>query len=127
MAPVYFIPIFIYFILPLTGLAVYIKLAMKMQWETDDPPYFSMFFLFYLYGGIFVMILTSLFWKVSGMVSILAFFLMLAGPVISIIIAVCNIKKKNDSIYHKWIFYSAVFYTVIFIGLLIISAIVSLF
>ncbi len=97
-----------------------------MREEIDDPPYFSMFFLFYLYGGVLVIILTSLFWKLSGMTAILTFFLMLAGPVITGIIAIYNTKKKNDSVYHKWVFYSSASYAVVFAGLLIMSAIISL-
>jgi len=120
----YLIPVFIYFIMPILGLVTYLKLALKMHSQIDDPPYFSLFLLFNLYGGIVVILFTTLFWKWSGIASLFSFFLLLIGPLITCIIAIYNNEKKYKSIYHKWIFYSAAFYTSMFVVLLMFSFII---
>ena len=114
MAKENLILIFIYFIMPIIGLAVYIRLALKMKKEIDVPPYFSMFCLFYLDGSVLIIILNSLFWKWSGMDSLGLLFLMFAGPIMMGIIAFINYKKKEISIFHKWAFFLSSFYFIYF-------------
>jgi len=121
------IGMFIYFIVPLIGLAMYIKVALKMKDDMDDPPYFSLFFLSYIYGGILILILTSLFWKVSGLIVVLTFFLILGGPIITSIIAIINYPLKEDSKYHKIIFYSSGFYSFIGIIYILVFLLANLF
>jgi len=109
----YVVPIFIYIILPLIGLGYYIYLALKMKAEVKDPPYITVFSLFYIYGGLLVSLLTALFWKYSGMMTILVFFQTFAAPVIVIFIAILNYPKRQKSVYHRWSFYGASAYILI--------------
>lgn len=101
----------IYIIIPLMGLLSYLNLIRKMNREhVVQPPTLGLFFLFVNYGGLLLVILTSLFWKWSAMASLGSFYLITVAPVVVGIIAYRNYKLRLQSTYHKWAFRSAVSY-----------------
>ncbi|NMM50785.1 hypothetical protein [Marinigracilibium pacificum] len=75
--------IFIYLIIPFTGLMYYLGLKRKMKaQEIPAPPAIELFIIFTTYGGLLLVTLTTLFWKWSAMASLGTFFLILVAPVI---------------------------------------------
>ena len=109
-----FIGLFIYAIVPLGGLALFIKLVDKM--ETDNivnPPVGELFLIFSTYGGLLLVALTTLFWEWSGMASLGAVFLVLGGPILMGIISYRNFKLRYESKYRKWTFLTGLFYFII--------------
>ena len=78
--------------------------------EILDPPNMSLFWIFGTYGVALILILTSLFWKWSGMASIGAFASILFGPIIMITAVAKNFKKMKQSVYHKLVIYLSIGY-----------------
>jgi FtsH-binding integral membrane protein len=92
----------IHVITPIIGLLGFLFLKKKILKESiENPPLIDLFFIFSIYGGILLIILTELFWKWSGMASLGAFFLTIPGFVIMAIIGYRNYKFRHVSIYHK--------------------------
>ncbi|MDH6308631.1 fatty acid desaturase [Dysgonomonas sp. PFB1-18] len=125
MDTIYVIPILIYFVIPIAGLVLYIKLVTKMQFEVDSVPYIRLFFLFFIYGGLLLIILTGIFWKVSGLLLISIFFLLFIAPIITSIITLFTYRKRELSVYHKWIFNAAGGYSLVLLPLVLYCFIVT--
>lgn len=85
---------------------------MKVE-QSENPPIIEVFFIFATYGGLLLVVLTTFFWKWSGMASLGVIYLMIVAPVLMGIITFRHSKRKNDSIYHKWIYKFASFYFLI--------------
>jgi Mn2+/Fe2+ NRAMP family transporter len=122
MDAIYAIPILIYFVIPIAGLVAYIMLVKRMKSELDSVPYFSLFFLFLVYGVLLLIILTGIFWKVSGLLLISIFFLSFPAPIITGIITLFTYRKRELSVYHKWIFNAAGGYSLVLLPFCFITA-----
>jgi hypothetical protein len=108
------VPIAIYLATPFVGLISYIWLYRKMVVaKLPLPPKMSYFFLFVNYGGLLVVLLTSLFWFWSGMASLGVFYLMLIAPISMMVIGYIEFKRRTLSQYHKWAFILSLSYIVL--------------
>jgi len=108
------VPFVIYFVIPLIGLVSYINLRKRIvKRELSNPPTADMFWIFFTYGGLLTVILTSLFWKWSGMASLGFLYLILLAPVVMAIISYRQYKNRKTSIFHQWMLYLGVLYFVI--------------
>ena len=76
----------------------------------------SLFWIFGIYGVALILMLTTLFWKWSGMASIGAFGLISFGSLLMIGISIINFKKKNVSVYHKFSLYASISFLILIIG-----------
>ncbi len=103
--------IIIHLIVPLIGLGLYIKLLHSMkEKEIEQPPSKELFILFATYGGLLLIILTTLFWAWSGMASLGFFYLLLGAPIVMGIIATSLHIKKELSKYHYWAYKATIWY-----------------
>lgn len=110
----YAIAIFIHLLVPLTGVIAFILLWRRMRQEqVQNPPVFEMFMIFLNYGTLVVLLLTSLFWKWSGLASLGTFYLILGAPVTMVLIALRNRGKQTLSQYHRFVYRSSLAYFVI--------------
>lgn len=104
----------IHLFLPLIGLIFFIRLRAKMKKEEiQNAPIIELFIIFATYGGLLLVILTTLLWKWSGMASLGSFYLILGAPIVMGIIAYRHRKTKKDSKYHKWTYLSGILYFII--------------
>lgn len=105
--------VLIYLIVPLAGLWAYVRLIRRVTSEKiDRPPIIDLFLLFATYGGLLLAVLTTLWWKWSGMASLGAAYLILGAPIIMGIIAFRNYWDRQRSIYHLWTFRLGVAYLI---------------
>ncbi len=79
----------------------------------DTVQLWSMFMIFFTYGGLLTLMLTVFFWEWSGGASIGGFYLLFLAPIIMLLIAYKQYKKRKTSIYHKWMFYLGTSYFII--------------
>lgn len=108
------IAIVIHLIVPLTGLGFFLRLKSKMTLEKiTNPPTVELFIIFATYGGLLLVVFTSLFWKWSGLASLGTFYLILPAPVIMGLIAYRNYKLRYESKYRDWTFKLGLLYYVI--------------
>ena len=115
------IAVTIHLIIPTIGLMVFLKLVAKMKIEMQYPPILEYFVIFTTYGGLLLVILTSIFWKWSGLASLGTFYLILGAPILLGFIAYQQFKKRKKSKYNDWAFLICALYYVIIplIGLII--------
>lgn len=113
--------VIIHLIIPLFGFIMFLKLAKRMKSEIKYPPILEFFIIFATYGGLLLVMLTSIFWKWSGLASLGTFYLILAAPILLGFIAYQQFKKRKVSKYHDWAFQICALYFVIvpLIGLMI--------
>jgi hypothetical protein len=107
------IAVIIHLIIPIFGLIIFLKLAAKMKSEMIYPPILEFFIIFATYGGLLLVMLTSIFWKWSGLASLGTFYLILAAPILLSFIAYQQFKKRRISKYHDWAFKICALYFVI--------------
>lgn len=108
------IAIIIHLIVPIIGIIFFIDLIRKMRFEKiENPPIIDWFLIFATYGGLLLVVLTTLFWKWSGMASIGTLYLIIVAPVIMGIISYLNYKKKSISKYHNWVYKISISYFII--------------
>ena len=104
----------IHLLLPLIGLFYFIRLRTRMKKEEiQNAPIIELFIIFATYGGLLLVVLTTLLWKWSGMASLGSFYLILVAPIAMGIIAYRHRKTKKDSKYHKWTYLSGILYFII--------------
>jgi len=125
MEAIYAIPILIYFVIPIAGLATYIMLVKRIKSELGSAPYIRLFFLFFIYGGLLITILTAIFWEWSGMALLGMAFLILPAPLITGVITFITHKKYDKSVYHKWIFNAAGGYSLVLLPFLLYYCIIA--
>jgi hypothetical protein len=115
------IAVIIHLIIPIVGLFMFLKLATKMKSEIIHPPILEFFIIFATYGGLILVILTSIFWKWSGLASLGTFYLILAAPILLGIISYQQFKKRRISKFHYLAFQISALYFIIvpLIGLMI--------
>jgi hypothetical protein len=82
-----------------------------MQRENvPSPPALALFAIFATYGGLLLVILTTLFWVWSGAASLGTFYLILGALVVMGIIAWHFHGKQALSLYHRATFNAAMWY-----------------
>lgn len=105
------IAITIHLILPLIGLLYFLRLKKQMKNENiPNAPTPELFVIFSTYGGLLLVVLTTLFWKWSGMASLGTFYLILAAPIVMGIIAYRHRPTKTISKYHNWAYLYGLLY-----------------
>ncbi|MFK7970384.1 MAG: hypothetical protein AB8F95_08460 [Bacteroidia bacterium] len=110
------IPLLIYGIIPVIGGIAYWFLVQKIKKEQiTQPPIPDLLVTFLTYGGLLLVLLTSVFWKWSGMASIGSAYLLLAAPIIMGIIAYRNHTKREVSPYHNGLFWAGSAYLLIIV------------
>ena len=103
--------IIIHLIVPLVGLLAYVGLVRKIRKEhVKDAPVIDLFLVFATYGGLLLVVLTSMLWQWSAMASLGTFYLILVGPVVMAYIAYKNRNKITESKYHMWTYKSGILY-----------------
>ena len=103
--------VLIHFIIPVLGIVFYIILLNKMKKANiKNPPKAALFLEFFIFGGLLLIILTSLFWYWSAMASLGFIVVLFIAPFIMLGLAVYYLRKRNESKYHKITFYLASLY-----------------
>jgi len=106
----FFIPILIYFFIPLLVLALYIKLIDEMKQEgVNDLPVFTLFISLLMYTMPVLFALDSLLSNWSFTFTGLAL-IAVTGPIIMFLNAVTIYNKRIDTTYHWWIYTASVAY-----------------
>jgi hypothetical protein len=106
-------------------LTKYIILIRKMyKNEILNPPVIEFFLIFFTYGGLLVLLVSSFFMQWSEMASIGAFYLFLFAPFLMAILAYLHRNNRLVSKYHNWVYISGLLYfallpAVIFIAYLV--------
>jgi hypothetical protein len=104
----------IHLIIPLIGLLYFLRLRKQMKRENiQNAPTTELFIIFATYGGLLLIVLTTLFWQWSGMASLGTFYIILGAPIAMSIIAYKYRHLKTISKYHNWIYLSGLLYFVI--------------
>jgi hypothetical protein len=104
----------LHLILPLTGLLCFLRLKKQLKKENiPNAPTTELFLIFATYGGLLLVVLTTLFWQWSGVASLGTFYLILAAPIVMGIIAYRHRQTKSISKYHYWTHISGLLYFVI--------------
>lgn len=117
------IAVTVHFIVPLAGLLAYLGLVRRIKKEqVNDAPIRDLFLIFATYGGLLLVVLTSLLWKWSAMASLGTFYLLLGGPFIMGYIAYKNRNRITESKYHMWTYKSGLLYIPILALAFMISA-----
>jgi hypothetical protein len=82
------IALMIHLIIPSVGLFYFLRLKKQMKSENIENALIQeLFLIFATYGGLLLILLTTLFWKWSGLASLGMFYLILGAPIIMGIIA----------------------------------------
>src|SRR5215467_15137034 len=93
--------ILVNFVAPLAGLKVFFWLRERMFEERiQRPPVAPLFIIFATYGGWLMVVLTSLFWRWSGMAALGLFYLVLVAPVAMTVLAIILYRQRRLSGYH---------------------------
>lgn len=113
---------------PLIGVLAFVLLCRRMQ-RANIPsrPDVQYAFLFLTYGGWLMVLLTSLFWKWSGMASLGVFYLILAAPFVMAGAAFSLRRSYGLSVFHRVAFISSIVYSVLAVVALGVSLAVHLF
>ena len=104
----------IHLLVPAAGVAAYLMLCRRLLAAGASLMFLAqLFLLFVCYGGVLLVLLTSLFWYWSGMASVGVFFLMLAAPVLLFPVLLSLWKQKSPSSAHRVAFRACVGYYVL--------------
>lgn len=107
-------PLLIYIVVLIVGVVFYLMLRKRIISKgVVNPPIGEMFIIFFTYGGLLTLILTVFFGEWSGLASLGAFYLIILAPIVMLIVAYRQYKKRKTSIYHQWMFYLGLFYFII--------------
>jgi hypothetical protein len=84
-SPEWLTALLIHVVVPAAGIWLYVRCRREGQ-SAGAPPRFALyvFVLFFVWGGVLLITLTSLFWYWSGMASLGIFFLLFASPLFMI-------------------------------------------
>ncbi len=106
------IPIVIYVLLPIIGIIFFIYTNNKLKSNKQRELFtFKLFILFGCFGGLLLLLLTTLFWKWSGMASIGSILLFTIAPIFMFGIGYDSYKKKDD-VSEKILFQSSFLYMI---------------
>lgn len=104
----------IYFLLPICGLIVFLHLCEKMKKEKIvHSPVEELFGIFWIYGTLFIVFLSALFWGWSGIALLGMLFLVFIAPLLMAWISIRVRKKKGISKYHLFVLNAAMLYFVV--------------
>jgi len=78
-----------------------------------EAPKWTMFAVFFSYGGLLTLTLTVFYWEWSGPASLGVFYLMFLAPIIMLLCAYKQYKIRAISNYHKWLFYFSMGYFIL--------------
>lgn len=107
----------IHLLVPATGVAGYLLLCRRLLANGASFLFLAqLFLLFVCYGGVLLVILTSLFWKWSGMASVGCFFLMLGAPVLLLPVSI-SLWKSRSSFAHRMAFRACMTYYLFLLAL----------
>lgn len=114
----------IHLVVPLVGLAGYAMLAARLRQQGASVLFLGqLFFIFLCWGGLLVLVLTSLFWRWSGMASLGAGFLFFIAPLLMGGTGFCLAKVHQPSVAQRRALWACSGY---FAGLAVLLAIASL-
>jgi uncharacterized membrane protein len=108
--------IIIYLVIPAFGVLLFLQLVKQIKKnKISDAPLIPLFILFATYGGLLMIILTSVVFPLqwSGAASLGIFYLVLVAPILLGIIAIRFTKKKIISKYHHWVFRASALYFIV--------------
>lgn len=115
--------LFIHVVVPIIGIIVYIISVKRIKKkEITNAPITQLFWLFGTYGVLFILVLTAILWKWSGMASIGAFASLTIGLIIAGASASSVYKHRNLTKYHKLVYWLALGY----IGIILMAICSSL-
>ena len=101
---------------PLVGLLGFTFLCISMRRANIlSPPFISYLLLFVMYGGWLLVLLTSIFWKWSGMASLGVLFLVLVAPFVTAFLGWRLYQRRCLSRFHRAAFVASVSYTCVII------------
>jgi hypothetical protein len=116
----------IHLITPAIGLMSYFYLKQKIRKESiKNPPVIDLFFVFSLWVGILMILLTEAFWRWSAMASLLAGFLVIPGLLIMGLIAFRNYKVRNTSVYHRLSFFGGFIYCFMILTFVLVANLIK--
>lgn len=109
----------IHLLIPAAGLVAYLVLCRRLLAVRASRVFpAQIFLLFVCYGGVVLVLLTSLFWQWSGMASLGVFFLLLAAPVLLFPVLLSLWKQKNQSSAHRAAFRACAGYYILLVVLM---------
>ncbi|MGB0430248.1 MAG: hypothetical protein ACPGLV_07215 [Bacteroidia bacterium] len=76
----------------------------------EQPPIIGLAVSIMNYSVLLILVLTSIFWKWSGMVSIGSLYQFTIAPLLMSLVAYRTYKKKELSLYHLLVYRSGIFY-----------------
>ena len=101
----------IHLVVPAVGLQWFLWLRDDMRAEqVENPPIIPFFIIFATYGGLLLVILTTLFWYWSGMASLGLAYLLFLAPVVMLILAWRLYPQRKLSRFHKAAFVASICY-----------------
>ncbi len=109
-----FTAIFIHLIVPISGVLFYLRIVKKLgEDERIDNLKIPLFFIFLHFGGWLLVILTVIFWEVSGMFAIGFIYLLTFAPIIMFGLSVWLFPNREKTKMHKICFWLSSVYTVL--------------
>ena len=108
-------------VVPFLGVVAFILFCGRM-WKTkiQSPPFFPYFILFSVFGGWLMILLTALFWEMSGMVSLAFIYLILIAPFATAVVAWCLRRRRALSSFHRGAFIISIGYSILIPGIILI-------
>jgi hypothetical protein len=108
-------------VVPFLGVVAFI-LFCQWMWKTriQSPPFFSYFILFSIFGGWLMILLTGLFWEMSGMVSLAFIYLILIAPFATAVVAWCLRRRRTLSGFHRSAFITSIGYSILIPAIILI-------
>ncbi len=105
------IALMIHLIIPILGLFYFLRLKNQMKNENiENPPVKELFLIFATYGGLLLVLLTTLLWKWSGLASLGIFYLIFGAPIVMGIISNKYKHSRMISKYHNCVFITGISY-----------------
>lgn len=93
-----FTALFIHLLVPIAGVCGYALLCRKLRRQGASDVFLAQLFLiFFCWGGLLMVVMTSLFWKWSALASLGTAFLVFIAPVVLGITGLCLAKTPNAS------------------------------
>lgn len=110
------------FVPPLLGLLLYLRLCKRMYAaRITEPPTKILFLVFVTYGGWLMIVLTALFWMVSGMVTLGLAHLVMVAPIVMAVAAWLLRKRRKETNFHGVLFALCAAYPLVVFPFLLIA------
>jgi hypothetical protein len=119
------IAILIHFVIPASGLGLYLRLRDRMiEAGIPKPPIVPFFILFATYGGWLLVGLTFLLWYWSVMATLGLAYLILIAPIVMLALAVRLYKRRNLSSFHFGAFATSAAYVPFLIAVWVLRRVI---